>query len=158
MAPAEQPKLTILYNTLREALAAAARRAGCSQRITSHQLRHTFASEMLRLGVSLPALMQLLGHKDIRMTLRYVLVTQDDLQRQFHLARQQANPIHNMPDRSLPPAPSTTDLPGILRALAATRHLMEMFRRQLQDDKTRRQFQHLDKRLLDIASKLQQLA
>jgi len=28
---------------------------------------------MLRLGVSLPALMQLLGHKDIRMTLRYYL-------------------------------------------------------------------------------------
>ena len=32
--------------------------------------RHSFATEMLRLGVSLPALMQLLGHKDIRMTLR----------------------------------------------------------------------------------------
>jgi hypothetical protein len=32
-----------------------------------------------------------------------------------------------------------------------------MFRRQLQDDKNRRQFQRLDKRLLDIASKLQQL-
>ncbi len=43
---------------------------------------------MLRLGVSLPALMQLLGHKDIRMTLRYVQVTQQDLQREFHRARQ----------------------------------------------------------------------
>ena len=42
---------------------------------------------MVRLGVSLPALMQLLGHKDIRMTLRYVQVTQQDLQRQFQLAR-----------------------------------------------------------------------
>jgi integrase/recombinase XerD len=31
-----------------------------------HQLRHTFATEMIRLGVSLPAVMQLLGHKDIR--------------------------------------------------------------------------------------------
>jgi len=39
---------------------------------------------MLRLGVSLPALMRLLGHKDIRMTLRYVQVTQQDLQREFH--------------------------------------------------------------------------
>ena len=36
---------------------------------------------MLGLGVSLPALMQLLGHKDIRMTMRYVQVTQQDLQR-----------------------------------------------------------------------------
>src|SRR2546423_19625 len=31
--------------------------------IPTHQLRHTFATEMLRLGVSLPALMQLPGHK-----------------------------------------------------------------------------------------------
>jgi len=31
---------------------------------------------MLRLGVSHPALMQLLGHNEIRMTLRYVQVTQ----------------------------------------------------------------------------------
>ena len=36
--------------------------------------RHSYATEMLRLGVSLPALMQLLGDKEIRMTLRYVQV------------------------------------------------------------------------------------
>jgi hypothetical protein len=47
-------------------------RAGCAAHVTPHRLRHSFATEMLRLGVSLPALMQLLGHKDIRMTLRYV--------------------------------------------------------------------------------------
>ena len=34
--------------------------------------------------------MQLLGHKDIRMTLRYVGITQQDLQREFHQARQDA--------------------------------------------------------------------
>ena len=34
-------------------------------------IRHSYATEMLRLGVSLPALMQLLGHEDISMTLRY---------------------------------------------------------------------------------------
>src|SRR5260370_25566725 len=49
--------------------------------ITCHQLRHTFATEMIRLGVSLPALMQLLGHKNIHMTMRYVKVTQSDVQR-----------------------------------------------------------------------------
>jgi integrase/recombinase XerD len=46
--------------------------------------RHTFATEMLRLGISLPALMQLLGHKDIHMALLYLEVTQQDLQREFH--------------------------------------------------------------------------
>ena len=56
---------------MRSTLANAAQRAGCSGRVVPHRLRHSFATEMLRLGVSLPALMQLLGHKDIRMTLRY---------------------------------------------------------------------------------------
>src|SRR5215467_8297475 len=61
-----------LYSQLRRALTEAAQRAGCSEPVKPHQLRHTFASEMVRLGMSLPVLMQLLGHKDIRMTLRYV--------------------------------------------------------------------------------------
>ena len=95
---------------------------------------------MVRLGISLPALMHLLGHKDIRMTLRYVTVTQVDLQRQFHLARQNAPQIHPIPHLSLPTDASlaTPDLPGIARALAATRHLLEMFRRQVTNEKTRR--------------------
>src|SRR5262249_37418565 len=50
------------YQTLRQALAQTAQRAGCSGHVTPHQLRHSFATEMLQLGVSLPALMKLLGH------------------------------------------------------------------------------------------------
>jgi len=81
------------YKTLRLALANAATQAGCCCAVTPHRLRHSYASERLRLGVSLPALMRLLGHKDIRMTLRYVEVTQLDLQREFHSARRNATPI-----------------------------------------------------------------
>jgi hypothetical protein len=36
---------------------------------------------------------------------------------------------------------ATTDLPGIRQALAATRHLLEMYRRELPDEKTRRRLQ-----------------
>ena len=64
------------YHRLFETLADAATRAGCSAPVTPHRLRHTYASEMLRLGVILPALMQLLGHNDIAMTMRYLHVTQ----------------------------------------------------------------------------------
>jgi hypothetical protein len=148
-----------LFKTLRLTLADAARHAGCPQHVVPHQLRHTFASEMVRLGISLPALMRLLGHKDIRMTLRYVTVTQVDLQRQFHLARQNTPQIHCIPNLALPPDVSlAADLPGIGRALATTRHLLEMFRRQLSDEKTRCQLQRLDKRLLKVASRLEQLS
>jgi site-specific recombinase XerD len=145
---------------LRHALTRAAERAGCSHRATPHQLRHTFASEMLRLGISLPALMQLLGHKDIRMTLRYLQVTQQDLQREFHLARQNAAQRHLVPKLPLPDSSSSlgSDLPGIRRALAATRHLLEMYRRQLGDEKSRHRLQRLDKRLMAVASELDRFA
>jgi site-specific recombinase XerD len=147
-----------LYETLRSTLAEAAKRAGCSGHVTPHQLRHTFASEMVRLGVSLPALMQLLGHKDIRMTLRYVQVTQLDLQREFHAARENAAQPHRVPILSVTTSPANAGLPGILQALTATRHLLEMYRRQLGDVKTGRKLCRLDRRLLAVAVEVKQLA
>ena len=122
--------------TLRSALAQAAQRAGCSSPALPHQLRHSYASEMLRLGVSLPALMHLLGHKDIQMTLRYVQVTQQDLQREFHRARQNAAHPHRLPTLSLPTGIHGADLPSIRQALLATRHLLEIYRRPLDHEKT----------------------
>jgi site-specific recombinase XerD len=146
-----------LYQTLVLALAQAAKRAGCSCRPTPHQLRHTYASEMVRLGVGLPALMQLLGHTDIRMTLRYVQVTQQDLQREFHAARQHADQLHRMPVLAAPLCAPSANVASIRQAIAAARHLMEMYRRQLNDEKARRQPQRLDHRLLAIVSKLEDL-
>jgi len=147
-----------LFQTLRLALADAAKRAGCTDTspISPHRLRHTWASEMLRCGLSLPALMQLMGHKDIRMTLRYLKVTHPDLQREFYKARQNTLQPYRLPKLSVPAA--TADLPGIRQALAASRHLLEMYRRQLGDERTRRKLQRLDKRLLAVASELKHIA
>ena len=147
-----------LFQTLRLALADFARRAGCADSlpISPHRLRHTWASEMLRCGISLPALMQLMGHKDIRMTLRYLKITQPDLQREFYKARQNTTQSYLLP--SLSTSAATADLPGIRQALATARHLLEMYRRQLTDDKARRRLQRLDRRLLDVAQQLPKIA
>lgn len=148
-----------LYWALRKQLRLAAESAACSHPVTCHQLRHTFATEMLRLGVSLPALMQLLGHKQIRMTLRYLKVTQLDLHREFHLARQNAAQLLLVPILPLPQVLSATaDLAGIQQALRATRHLLEMYRRTLNNESTRRHFQRLERRLLNVADQLHRLA
>jgi site-specific recombinase XerD len=146
-----------LFQTLREAMAAYAKQAGCadSRPISPHRLRHTWASEMLRCGMSLPVLMQLMGHKDIRMTLRYLKVTQPDLQREFHKARQNTAQIYSIPTISASAA--IADLPGICQSLAATRHLLEMYRRQLSNEKIRRRLQRLDRRLADVALQLRSL-
>ena len=51
-----------------------------------HRFRHTFGADMVRAGMSLPALQQLMGHSQIRTTLRYVHVTQEDVWRAYRTA------------------------------------------------------------------------
>jgi hypothetical protein len=148
----------VLYLTLHQALVDAAARAGCSSHVTPHRLRHTYATEMLRLVVSLPALMQLLGHKSIGMTLRYARVTQQDLQREFHQARQNAPQQHRVPELPTHKGALNADLPAIHQALAATRHLLEMYRRTLAEERIRRKLQRLDRRLLAVADQLASIA
>lgn len=48
----------------------ACRRAGL-RRVGWHVLRHTFASHLVMRGVSLKAVQELLGHRDIKQTMRY---------------------------------------------------------------------------------------
>jgi len=141
----------------KSAVAEFGRRAGCLKPspISPHRWRHTWASDVLRCGMSLPALKELMGHKDIRMTLRYLKVTQPDLQREFYRARHNTPQPYSIPSLSVTTA--TSDLPGIRQALAATRHLLEMYRRQLSHDKIGRRLQRLDRRLLDVDQQLQNI-
>ena len=44
-----------------------------------HRFRHTFASDMIRAGLSLPALMRLMGHAHIHTTLLYIQLTPQDV-------------------------------------------------------------------------------
>jgi site-specific recombinase XerD len=55
-------------------------------RANPHRFRHTFASDMIRAGVSLPALMQLMGHAQIQTTLLYVQLTPQDVYQQYACA------------------------------------------------------------------------
>jgi integrase len=64
-----------------------------------HRFRHTFASDMLRAGVSLPALMQLMGHADIQTTLIYIQVTPLEIYQQY--ARAVAQHIRPVPVTAL---------------------------------------------------------
>lgn len=143
---------------LRKALKKAAQQAGCSQPVTPHRLRHTYATEMLRAGASLPAVMHLLGHNTVTMTLRYVQVTQNDLQREYHSARQNMATRHAIPELpyTLPTTEPTADLNSILKSLTAMHHLVEMFRRRLSDEKSRRTIARLTNRLVKITTEFRQ--
>ena len=63
------------YDRLRRLLASYSRDLPDPLRVTSHRLRHTYATELLSAGMSLPGVMRLLGHRDFHMTLRYAAVT-----------------------------------------------------------------------------------
>lgn len=147
------------YMTLHLALRRAALQAGCSRRPTLHQLRHTFATSMIRAGLPLPTLMRLLGHRDIRMTLVYVDVSGEDLQRQFHLARLNGNANrHHLPALPQLQHPFPSGLPGVQQALETTRSLLETVRRHVHDLRTRRKFDRLAKRLSALAAEVNKLA
>ena len=121
-----------------------------SSRIVPHQLRHTYATEMLRAGVGFPALMKLLGHTDSDMTMRYVEVTLTDLQREFLLAR--SRPRHLVPQPKVPSARLRTGLDGVLDSLLAAQHVLEMFRRALPNGTSRACLDRLSNRLTKILS------
>jgi len=56
-----------------------------------HRFRHTFGADMVRSGISLPALMRLMGHSHIHTTMLYVQLSPQDIWREFHRAVQSQN-------------------------------------------------------------------
>ena len=129
---------------------------GLSTRIVPHQLRHTYATEMLRAGVSFPALMKLLGHISPEMTMQYLEVALTDLQREFELAR--SKPRYRVPQPRVSSVPLRAGLGGVLDSLLAAQHALEMFRRTLPNGTSRRRFDRLSNRLTKILCEGRKLA
>jgi integrase len=124
-------------------------------RIVPHQFRHSYASEMLRAGVSFPAVMKLLGHTSPEMTMRYLDVVLTDLQREFDLAR--SKPRHLAPQPKAPLVSFRTGLDGVIDSLLAAQHVLEMFRRTLPNGTSRRCLDRLSNRLTKILSEARTL-
>ena len=139
-----------LVKRLRDYLHEVTAAAGISSRIVPHQLRHTYATEMVRSGVTLPVLMKLLGHTSPDMTMRYLNITSTDVRREFDLAR--SHPRHLSPPPKAHTLSPRTDLDGVLDSLRTTQHVMEMFRRTLPDGPPRRHLDRLSNRLTKILS------
>jgi integrase len=128
---------------------------GLSTRIVPHQLRHTYATEMLRAGVGFPALMKLLGHTDPEMTMLYVDVALTDLQREFQMAR--AKPRHLIPQPKTTSASVRSGLTGVLDSIIGARDVLEMFRRTLPDDHARKKLDRLSNRLTKVLGEARKL-
>jgi site-specific recombinase XerD len=65
-------------------------------RANPHRFRHTFGAEMVRAGISLPALQHLMGHSQIHTTMLYVQLAPQDVWREY------ARAVQNRTHLSLP--------------------------------------------------------
>ena len=128
--------------------------AGIAKRIVPHQMRHTYASEMLRSGVDFPAIMKLLGHHSPEMTMLYLDIALTDLQRELHLARSQPRHLAPQPKTQ---AASRAGLDGVIDSLLTAQHVTEMYRRNLPDGAPRRCLDRLSNRLTKILSEARKL-
>ena len=155
LLPHPRSRATLGYE-LRTSFHEIAAAAGIKVRVVPHQFRHSFATEMLRAGVSLPVLMKLLGHKSPNMTMRYLEVSLADVQHEFQLA--QLRPRHLFPaPKALPSTPLTANLSGLLHSLEAAQQVLESFRRNLPDDHRRSLLDRLANRLIKIKSEARKI-
>ena len=142
LLPRQRGRYQMIRN-IRAALQDAAAAAGIKARIVPHQFRHTYASEMLRAGVSLPAVVKLLGHKSPRMTLQYLEITQQDLQREYRLARTQPRHLAPTPRAASSASLPSADLVSLIESLRTTQHVLEMYRRNVAGTLSRRLLERL---------------
>jgi integrase len=59
------------------------RRSSSVSKANPHRFRHTFGADMARAGISLPALMKLMGHANIQTTMLYVELSPRDVFEEF---------------------------------------------------------------------------
>ena len=68
-------------------------------RANPHRLRHTFGTDMVRAGISLPALQHLMGHSQFRTTMIYIELAPQDVWREYARAIQNRTRLATTPNR-----------------------------------------------------------
>jgi integrase len=129
----------------RRKLRSVVKSAGISENVHPHRLRHTYATELVRGGLNLVGVMRLLGHRTIKMTLRYVEVTNEDLGRDYlramENARQRYSTLRAIESSHTPvQAESSGTIAGAFRVLVDR---IQALRFEESDPKRRKKLQRL---------------
>lgn len=99
-------------NAVRAELSRSAEQAGIGH-VHPHQLRHTYATALVNAGVSLQALMALLGHVSSEMSLRYAhlfdVTVRAEYERALNLAKVRIGPMPTPTARSTIPVTATSE-------------------------------------------------
>jgi hypothetical protein len=82
------------------ALSRLAREAGIGH-VTAHQLRHTLATQAINRGMRIEAIADLLGHRTLRMTMRYAKIANRTVAEEYQTVSDQVDALYERP-RPLP--------------------------------------------------------
>jgi len=91
----------------------AAERCGFAKRVTSHCLRHSFATHSIENGVPIHVVQKLMGHTDIKTTERYLHMTKDGVS----AAKSPLEQLLANPPQREQPAESQASAPAKLRVV-----------------------------------------
>ena len=69
----------VLESRFQKSIKVAVKRVGLLKNVTSHTFRHSFATHMLKSGVNIRMVQELLGHADIKTTEIYLHVMNTDI-------------------------------------------------------------------------------
>lgn len=134
------------YSGLRMALAKAVTNSGINNHVTLHQLRHTYATHLLRGGIRLPVLMKLLGHRNVSMTIRYTGVSRQDLQKSNSL-----NLIPKPPITTTDEENQTSGQDYILDGINSLITKIGSIGRDHKDKKSKKKLQRISERLRRVS-------
>ncbi len=121
--------------------------------ITTHRLRHTYATRLLNAGMSLPGLQQLLGHRSIHMTLHYARMQLDSLTKEYFAALDNMHGRYNQPLPTTPPSRHNQTPSSLVDDVARQIHRDA----SEQSKPTRDQAHRLARKLKHISAHLQDL-
>jgi site-specific recombinase XerD len=78
--PGKSPEVPLCEKVIQKSAAKARKKAGILKAMSSHTLRHSFATHMLEAGVNLRVIQMILGHRRLRTTAIYLHVAATALQ------------------------------------------------------------------------------
>lgn len=141
-------------NTYRVAMKRLTQHLSTTENLHPHRLRHTFATEMARAGMTLQVLMKILGHQNPAMTMRYVHVAATDLRHHYEQALEKLKVLKNLNPLPLPPPSAPPNLHHLIEILITA---IDSSRRDASDQNRCAHLQRLAKRIRKARDELKNL-